>query len=251
MFNVGLLNEIRAAELEKLVSFLPPGARLLEFGAGTGEQAKLLSERGFDVIAIDLAGGSYSNERVFPVTDYDGRQIPLPDKSVDVVFSSNVLEHVEDLGSTFAEFRRVLKDGGIGVHAIPTPAWRFWTFVAGVPSAIQAAAVTVPNLISPPAGLTRRGAAVRNLKTIAGGLLPIGHGTSREGISELWTFSSRAWSKTFLRYGWEVVEERPTGLFHTGHLLAGNQFSFAARRKLAGWLGSAAQIYIVRPTAGA
>jgi len=37
-----------------------------------------------------VEAGDYAAQRVFPIRDYDGRTIPLPDASVDVVFSSNV-----------------------------------------------------------------------------------------------------------------------------------------------------------------
>ena len=91
------LDAIRLAEIDKIVPFLPPGARVLDLGAGTGKQALELQRRGFDVTAIEIADSNYATQRVFPITDYDGRTIPLADASVDVVFSSNVLEHVADL----------------------------------------------------------------------------------------------------------------------------------------------------------
>lgn len=247
MFNLDFLSRIRAAELDRLAEFIPPGSRVLEFGAGTGEQAKQLSERGFDVVAIDVPGSEYARHRVFPVSNYDGRHIPLPDHSVDVIFSSNVLEHVEEIDTALAEFRRVLKPGGIEVHAMPTPAWRFWTFVAGIPTAVEAAVLTVPNLVSPPSGMSRKDALVRNLETIAVGLLPVGHGTSSEGISELWTFSARAWRKIFERNGHEIIEERPLGLFYTGHMALGRRLALDARIKLSRYLGSATRIYVVKP----
>jgi SAM-dependent methyltransferase len=228
LYNFEFLSAIRAAEMDELAPLIPPRSRVLEFGAGRGEQAKMLADRGFDVVAIDLADSSYSGSRVWPVIDYDGRHIPLPDHSIDAIFSSNVLEHVEDLKTILAEFRRVLKPGGIEVHAMPTTAWRFWTFVAGVPAAFQAA-------------------FARNLKAFAGALLPIGHGTSSEGFSELWTFSRTAWRKVFRNNGHVVVEDRPMGVFYTGHMALGRQLSFDRRRKLSRYIGSGTHIYVVKP----
>jgi SAM-dependent methyltransferase len=249
MFNLQFLAQIRDVELDALAAMIPAGSRVLDFGAGTGEQARILTEKGFDVVAIDLGDSSLARDRVYPVTDYDGRTIPLPDASVDVIFSSNVLEHVEDLPPAFREFRRVLKPGGVEIHAMPTPAWRFWTFVAGVPTALQAAALMLPHALRPPAGASRKQALLRDFKNVAGGLLPIAHGTAREGISELWTFSPKAWAKMFKDNEHEILEQRPIGIFYTGHMLLGSRLSFAARRKLSSTIGSAAVIYVVRPTA--
>ena len=227
MFNVDFLNRLRAAEVEELATFLPTGARVLEFGAGTGEQARQLAAMGFDVVAIDLASSEYAGHRMFPVIDYDGRHIPLPDRSMDAIFSSNVLEHVEDMPTILGEFRRVLKPGGLGVHAMPTPAWRFWTFVAGPPTSL----VALSKL---------------KLKAALAALLPLGHGVSQEGISELWTFSPRRWRRTFESNGLEVVENRPIGIFYTGHFLLGERLSFEQRRRLSRRLGSGSHIYVVR-----
>src|SRR5215212_7221523 len=111
-------------EAEQLLPLLPPHARVLDFGAGTGQQAQLLSDHGFDVVAIDLPSSTYADHRLFPVIDYDGQHIPLADGSIDVIFSSNVLEHVEDISVIMREFRRVLRPSGLGIHIMPTPSWR-------------------------------------------------------------------------------------------------------------------------------
>ena len=236
MFDRAFLKRLRLAELEAIVPLLPPGGRVLEIGAGQGEQARALEERGFRVTAIDMATSTYAGERVFDVTDYDGRNIPLADASVEAVFSSNVLEHVEDLPALLDEMRRVTVPGGIGVHAMPTPGWRFWTFAAGPPTSV----VALLRLL--------RGADLRrHLKIMAGALLPVGHGTSREGVSELWTFGETAWKRRFAEHGFDVVETHPIGLFHTGHMLLGRHLSMARRRSLARRLGSAARIYVIRP----
>jgi len=139
-----------------------------------------------------------------------------------------VLEHVEDLPTILGEFRRVLKPGGLGVHAMPTPAWRFWTFFAGPPTSL----VALSKL---------------KLKAALAALLPLGHGTSKEGISELWTFSPAWWRRTFRQNCMEVVEDRPIGIFYTGHFLLGEHLSFEQRRRISRVLGSGAHIYLVRP----
>ena len=245
MFNVAYLKLLRAEELERIVPLLPSDARILELGAGTGDQAKLLSERGFDVIAIDLTSSDYAAARVFPITEYDGKHIPVPSESIDVTFSSNVLEHVENLSELLPEFRRILRPGGFGIHIMPTPAWRLWTFVAGFPTALIALGCLVFQVLRRPDGLTARAAVTTNLKTAVAAILPLGHGTSIEGFSEFWTFSAAAWRRKFARHGFDVVAEHPIGLFYTGHMLMGPRLSFQARARLSRIWGSATRIYVV------
>lgn len=249
MFNVEFLEQIRLRELDELIKFIPRGSRILEFGAGTGSQARILADNGFDVVAIDLPRSSYSEHRVFPVVDYDGRHIPIENHSVDVIFSSNVLEHVKNLEAISDEFRRVLKPDGFGLHVMPTPAWRFWTFVAGVPTAGAASLQLITHILIPPVGQSRYRAFRKNLKTAAAALLPIGHGTSKEGISELWTFSPRFWRNRFARFGQQVLDDRPVELFYTGHMVLGKRLHFTTRKRLSRLIGSASHMYVVRPTA--
>jgi SAM-dependent methyltransferase len=47
---------------------------------------------------------------------------PLPDRSVDLIFSSNAFQHVQDLAATLAEVARVLRPGGI-LYANYGPVW--------------------------------------------------------------------------------------------------------------------------------
>ncbi len=137
MFQIEYLNRLRAAEIAKVAAHIPARARVLEIGAGTGQQALELKRLGFDVAAIELKESAYSGARVFPITDYDGAHIPFPDASFDVVFSSNALEHVRDLAGMHAEIKRVLKPDGLCVHVLPTHAWRFWSSLTAYPNALR------------------------------------------------------------------------------------------------------------------
>jgi SAM-dependent methyltransferase len=253
VFSIEFLNELRARELERVIPHLRPGARVLEIGAGTGRQAQELRGRGFDVEAIEIPDSRYAADRAFPITDYDGRHIPFADGSFDIVFSSNVLEHVPDLGQMHAEIRRVLKPGGYCVHLMPTGAWRFWTSVTSFPTAFQKIAAAATELGGPAPSSGRRLLRVATFPFRAMGLLlapffQTRHGERGTFVSEIWSFRPRWWRKTFARHGFEVVVDEPLGLVYTGNFFLGRWFSFAQRGRWAGRLGSACHLYEVRPS---
>lgn len=247
MSDLTYLNHLRVLEMEQLVRLLPAGGRVLEFGAGTGQQARFLVDHGFDVVAIDMPSSAYASHRSFPVQDYDGRHIPLEEQSVDAIFSSNVLEHVEDIPAILGEFRRVLRPEGIGLHVMPTGAWRFWTFLTAMTDAAITAALLPAHLARPPNNMTRTEVLNADARRIARGLIPSGHGTSPEGISELWTFSARSWRRTFTKYGFEVLEDKPLGMLYTGTLVVGDRLPLSMRRSMSKFLGSATRYYLIRP----
>lgn len=246
MSDISYLNALRQFEVEQLLPLLPRGAMILEFGAGTGQQARFLADHGFRVVGIDLSDSNYASSRVFPIQDYDGSHVPIEDNSIDVIFSSNVLEHVENLDRIFEEFHRILRPNGFCLHVLPTPNWRLWSFATAIAVSARAAAklplATAQYLVD----LRSWPALEANLREAVSGFVPRGHGTSVEGVSELWTFSRSAWCRKFQKHGFHVVEDRPMGIFYTGTLLLGSKIPITTRRRLSRLLGSATHYYRVR-----
>jgi SAM-dependent methyltransferase len=237
------LDALRRAEIDRIIPLFPAGARILEIGAGTGTQALELQRRGLQVTAIELVGSNYAAHRVFPVTDYDGKTIPLPDASVDVAFSSNVLEHVPDLARMHAEIRRVLAPTGFCIHVLPTHTWRFWTtltsYLEAVSFFVSSLPQLMPHVLPRGAELQRlRQAWYRTTRHTAGLCFPRRHGERGNVVSELWLFHPRWWRRNFERNGFVVVCDEPMGLFYTGEVLLGQKLGLANRARLARVLGS-------------
>lgn len=94
----------------------PPGARTLEIGCGEGRVSRDLVARGHSVIALDSAVGLVRHARdADDATRYvvaNADAVPLPNASVDLVVTYNVLQVVPDLAATVAECARVLRPGG-------------------------------------------------------------------------------------------------------------------------------------------
>jgi SAM-dependent methyltransferase len=103
----------------------PRGAVVLEFGAGTWRSSLLLHDAGFRVVGCDLfseADLAAFRARIGDAAQlltYDGRRVPLPDASVDVVTSRNVFEHILHVDSMLEELDRVLAPGGVFVLVGP------------------------------------------------------------------------------------------------------------------------------------
>jgi SAM-dependent methyltransferase len=246
MFSVDLLNRIRAAEIETIVSHFPAGARVLEIGAGTGRQALEVRRLGYEVEALEIPDSNYTPDRLFPITDYDGRHIPFPDASFDVVFSSNVLEHVRDLDQLEREIKRVLRAGGLCIHVLPTHVWRFWTTLSAFPAAFQRVAAMRTDLWPSQSVRHLFAALGRALVTLLKPFFPGRHGETGNVVSELWLFHPRRWRRHFRATGFEVVHDKPMGLFYTGYSVLGDRRSLSQRTEMAKRYGSACHLFELR-----
>lgn len=86
----------------------------LDFGSGGGAYAAVLRERSARVEGCDVAeeSGALSGDR------YDrffriNASAELPDATYDLIFSSEVLEHIEDHRATLRDLHRALRPGGL------------------------------------------------------------------------------------------------------------------------------------------
>lgn len=237
--------DIRIWELDYLSRFLPRSGRVLDFGSGTGDQAAQLKRMGYEVEAVDVESSAYRNQTVFPVTFYDGRNLPFSGQAFDAIFSSNVLEHVRDVAGINRELQRVLKPGGVMVHAVPSAAWRFWTILSAFPAApIRSAQMLFAD--QTPDGRTGLSARLYwAAKWLASPFALRRHGEWGNAITELHSFSRRAWRAYFKDNGYTIIHEGPVPLFYTGYSLFGRFLSLGSRHRLARLLGSACHVFVV------
>lgn len=236
---------IREAELRTLVPYLPMGARILEIGGGSGWQAAALARLGFSVESVDLESNPYRETLEWPIGIYDGVRLPFPDHSFDLVFSSNVLEHVENLDALLRDMARVVKPRGIGLHLMPTPQWRLLTFVTHYPWLVG---VIVRLLTGKPVGLGRSTASQPRSKwrLLRSALAAPRHGEHGSAVGELWSFRRAAWVKRLSRLGWRLEADWGVGILYSGYFVLHPWLGLHGRRKAASLFGSSCRGYLLR-----
>jgi SAM-dependent methyltransferase len=125
----------RVVVADGLQRWIPTGAAVLDVGCGYGEF--LNHVRAARRIGVDINPDSRAAlERGIEFHGGDVRELSfLPDASVDVVFTSNLLEHLpskHDVELLLLEARRVLRRGGhliaLGpnLRFLPGAYWDFW-----------------------------------------------------------------------------------------------------------------------------
>jgi len=93
----------------------------LDLGAGSGGNTSLLSEAGYEAVALERhpVAAQVARARGLAVLEGDGHRLPFADDTFDLVLACDVLEHLDDDLTAVQEVRRVLRPGGQLLLTVP------------------------------------------------------------------------------------------------------------------------------------
>jgi SAM-dependent methyltransferase len=105
------------------------GKRVLDVGCGVGMYTAAFLRETLHTFGIDVEHerALEAQERAAGVAQAAGEHLPWPDDTFDVVFSHEVLEHVDDDRACVAEMVRVTRSGGRVVVFVPNRLYPFET----------------------------------------------------------------------------------------------------------------------------
>jgi SAM-dependent methyltransferase len=116
-----LPDHLRAPDWELRRAFLlrevRPGDRALDLGSGAGDFTALLAQAGARATGVEVAQAAVDRARSrhpdidFRLAPVEG-PLPFDDNQLDVIWASEVIEHVADTARWLSEVRRVLVPGG-------------------------------------------------------------------------------------------------------------------------------------------
>lgn len=117
-------------KMASMVKNLGPTTRVLDIGSGYGGSARYLTKHyGCHVGCLNLSETQNARNRelnakenyslVVNVVDGNFEEIPMPDQSVDVVWSQDAILHSGDRAKVFEEVNRVLAPGGQFIFTDP------------------------------------------------------------------------------------------------------------------------------------
>jgi SAM-dependent methyltransferase len=202
----------------------------LELGAGDGFQSRLLTRYVSRLISTDYNPNimkNKGNELIeFHICDAEEVDKVFSKRQFDLVFSSNLLEHLPNPDRTLKGIYEVLKDEGITIHVMPNPFWKLCHLLLHIPNMCVIALERI----------TEKGGFSNILKKIKGAannleldeqignlgnnpktqraprsflyrlLVPEPHGVSKNNVEEFYAFSKNRWKKEFEKANLELVK---------------------------------------------
>lgn len=242
-FSLSTLKSYRIFEIQQTILQISfKEKKVLEIGSGFGWQSNFLDKLGAKVKAVDIASSledglqssnfNLSKYKVFddaknhmnkteepkiefPVKKYDGVNLPFENETFDIIYSSNVLTHVQDLKLLLKDMKRVLKKDGIMIHGCATPSWCFWTLLTG---------------------LIKRWY-----------IDPRSHSPLFSNVFiEIFNSRMHFWKQYFIGSNLKIVNVISSRLFYTGNSIFDSKISVKNRYKISKLLGSSTRFYVLK-----
>lgn len=223
--DVDWLHFIRNAELETALKFFPveKDVRILEIGGGDGFLAKKIHDHGYEILSIDQ---SPKHPQYFPVTIGDATKIGFESEKFDMIFSSHVIAHIDEIELFFDECKKVLKKNGLIIHVVPSTAWsigtNFWHYILLPKFFVKSrrSKLTDGDTNNADKNIKKKEKTVKKIINVLF-LHPLG--TNPSFIHEFYYFSKYRWRKLFQNQGFRVISVENGPYFYSGHNILKNK----------------------------
>lgn len=211
---------------------------VLEIGAGDGFQSEIIHYYAKKIVSTEynverfLTLNAKNDNSMYKIV-CDAENLPFKDKFFDMVFSSNVLEHIKDRKSCMNEINRVLKKDGLMIHVMPNRLMKFFNFflyyLFGLYLLINKKRRII--LFNKIKENTTRDNIKSKDKIFLAKLLPPIHGEYNSHIEEFVYYGKKRWIEFFNKQGYQVQRVEKLSISST------YRFGFDRLRKLGLKLG--------------
>jgi SAM-dependent methyltransferase len=214
------LHDRREKELHLIFRKIPQKSFMhgLEVGAGDGFQSVILSRYVKNLVCTEFVPGRLPEKNSatikYQVADAEKIDHYFESNHFNIVFSSNLMEHLNNPSAFLKGVKSILRNDGVSIHSMPN---RFWKVCQMAFHHLNYLILLIERLnvqtISTIGGLskhkkgsydnpkqTRKNSFLRRV------LWPIPHGVSTSNWMEFYLFGKKRWIKKFNENGFKVTK---------------------------------------------
>jgi len=220
------LNKIRSIEFDIIFNknINKRFHRALDLGAGEGFSSYRLNSISNFVFATDYNKSRLARIRSNQINRIvcDAEHLCFKKKQFDLVFSSNLLEHVLHPNQVLKNIYEILSDDGFVVITVPNRIWKILHLIFFYPN--QMGSLIRRLFFS--AQYEIQDSWSSNVKTksrysfLRRNIWPVPHGISKNNWSEFFTFSRNYWIKMFRENNFTLIREVNNLPLYSAHPLA-------------------------------
>ena len=213
------LHAIRRREVEKIFGQVPDGAFAsgLELGAGDGFQSRLLARWVRRLTSTDFTIQASAVEAPpsvsFLACDAEEVDRVLAGRRFDLVFTSNLLEHLPDPDRALRAMHAVLADDGIAIHVMPGRFWKVFHLALHLPNRavlllerVGRRGAARPVVATNPVARDNNPKSNRPVRSRWFRMLvPVPHGAAGSHMRELIDYGRSRWRRRLESAGFEIV----------------------------------------------
>lgn len=189
----------------------------LELGCGSGKYSKYLSFYCKKLIAIEYCESRLTehgdDKTTFEIGDAQNLT-RFSNSQMDLIFSSNLIEHLPNPDQCLAECKRVVKPEGLIIHTVPNRTWKVFTLLLYYPFGIKVIlwrmfsrnkSAWLSRFTDTKIKLDGNLRLRSNTYSLKKHLLPKTHGIYKSHLSEFKSWGEKHWINMFERKGLEVI----------------------------------------------
>jgi len=195
---------------------------ILEFGSGDGFQIFYLQKLG-NLIASDIYMSSdIKKMNGVNFTKCSITDTPFWDQQFNLIFSSQVIEHIEKLNKAFRELKRIGSDNCLYAFTVPTNIWLLLSLPAQYYNKLRVAFIKIGRIKNK--SISKKSDHIKHSKSteinitskrknlyqkIIFVLFSVGHGVKQNFYDCYRSFKMKNWKKLFSKNGFTILKIQP------------------------------------------
>lgn len=129
-----LMTSLRSQKMYEYIAELGRNMRVMDYGCGPGYGTAIIAKKAKEVVGVDISEEALEYAKshyALPNVKFikiDTHPTEFPENSFDIIVSSHVIEHIDNVKKYLLQLKRILRKGGMLIITTPNKKFRLLPF---------------------------------------------------------------------------------------------------------------------------